>query len=569
MEAQELQSDTLLVPPNEASELKREALGLPSLSLNKRQLCDLELILNKAFAPLTGFLSRSDYESVLDSMRLANGALWPMPVCLDMGEGLAKKLKPGDRLSLLDGEGFMLAVLQVEDLWRPDKENEALKVYGTSDTAAHPGVRAFMENFGEYYVSGVLRGVALPPHFDFLGLRLTPAQVRRRLERKGWLRVAAFQTTDYLHRAQVEAVRWAATQAETHLLIQPAVGLRYPGQVEHYTQVRCYQKIMGHLPDNLALLAILPLALRQAGPREALLQALVRKNFGCTHFLTARDEGDPFTQNGNGHEPFYTPGGAEKLLAGHAAESGVEPLPLPEMSYVEDRAMYLPRDQVPQGSVTKSITSRELRRRLEFGLEVPAWFSYPEVLEELVKTYPPRHRQGFTVFFTGLSGSGKSTLAKVLLTKFMAMRDRPVTLLDGDIVRKNLSSELGFSKEHRMLNVQRIGYVASEITKNRGIALCAPISPYEAVRRKNRELISRYGGYIEVYLNTPLEKCEERDRKGLYAKARAGIIKGVTGIDDPYEIPEQADLTLDTSQLTPEECAQEVLLHIAKLGYIR
>ena len=271
MEAQNTKADTLLVSPGEASELKRESVKLLSLSLNERQLCDLELILNRAFTPLESFLSRADYDSVLDKMRLADGRLWPMPVCLDLDEGLAKKLKPGNRISLLDSEGFMLAVFQVEDLWRPDKEKEALKVFGTADPDAHPGVRAFMENFGEYYASGTLQGVALPPHFDFLRLRLTPAQVLRRLEQKGWLRIAAFQTGGYLHRAQVEAVRWASSQAETHLLVHPVVGPGHPGQVEHYTQVRCYQKIMSHLPANLAVLALLPLALRQGRPQRGAL----------------------------------------------------------------------------------------------------------------------------------------------------------------------------------------------------------------------------------------------------------------------------------------------------------
>jgi sulfate adenylyltransferase len=341
-----------------------------------------------------------------------------------------------------------------------------------------------------------------------------------------------------------------------------------PGHAEHYTRVRCYQEIIRRLPKNIALLSLIPLATRHAGPREAVWQAIIRRNYGCSHFMVADDHADPFANSGS-TERFYKRHAAQELLVEYEPETGIEPVPLKKMVYVEEKAQYIPQQAVSPGMTVKEISPEEVRRRLENDLDIPEWFSYPEVVEELKRTYPPRSKQGFTIFLTGLSGSGKSTLAKVLVTKFMEMRDRPITLLDGDIVRKNLSSELTFTKGHRNLNITRIGFVASEITKNGGIAICAPIAPYEESRAHNRAVISRYGGYIEVYVSTPLSVCEQRDRKGMYAKARAGIVKGFTGIDDPYEPPRNPELNIDTSDITPEEAAQEILLYLAEQGFIR
>jgi sulfate adenylyltransferase len=339
-----------------------------------------------------------------------------------------------------------------------------------------------------------------------------------------------------------------------------------PGDVDHYTRVRCYQAILSGYPRNTVKLSLLPLAMRLAGPREAVWHAIIRKNHGCTHLIVGRDHAGP--GNDSTGKSFYDPYAAQELVQKYEDELGVGVVPFKQMVYAEDRDAYYPEDEVPPGFRTLSISGTELRRRLAEGREIPKWFTFPEVARELQKRYPPRHRQGLTVLFTGLSGSGKSTLANILLVKFLEMGGRPVTLLDGDIVRKNLSSELGFSKEHRDINIRRIGFVASEITKNGGIAICAPIAPYDSVRKHVRAMIEPLGGFVLVYLATPLEVCEQRDRKGLYAKARAGLIQEFTGISDPYEPPQDGDVVLDTTDLTPEEATQEILLHLEREGYV-
>jgi sulfate adenylyltransferase len=542
-------------------------VGLPSLDLNMRQLHDLEGLLNRACYPLAGYLGREDYEEVLRAMQLTDGTVWPIPICLDVPESLAASLETGQRLALNDAEGFLLALLTVGDVWQPDKKAEAVAVYGTDDPEIHPGVKALYEETEDWYVGGTLEGVTLPIHYDFRDLRLTPSETHRRFLQYGWRRVLGFHVRDYLNCAHREMVLAAAREVGASIFLHPAVGLDHPGNMEHYTHVHCYQEFVKHFPRNMILLGIMPMAERQAGPREALWHAIVRKNFGCSHFMVARDHADPFA--GSGHELFYPAGAAQDLVASLADRTGIEMVPERPMGYVEEKAQYVFLDDLPEDVTVKDISSRELKRRLEWGLDVPEWYSYPEVVAELSRAFPPRSRQGFTIFLTGLSGSGKSTIAKVLMVRFMEMRDRPVTLLDGDIVRKNLSSELTFSKEHRDLNVTRIGFVASEITKNGGIALCAPIAPYEEPRRINRQLISRYGGYIEVHVATPLAVCEQRDRKGLYEKARKGIVKGVTGISDPYEPPVNPEIVIDTTRMTPAEAVQEIFLYLEEQGYIR
>ena len=339
-----------------------------------------------------------------------------------------------------------------------------------------------------------------------------------------------------------------------------------PGDVDHYTRVRCYQALLSHYPQPTVKLALLPLAMRMAGPREAVWHAIIRKNYGCTHFIVGRDHAGPGSDSSG--KPFYDPYAAQDLLREHEEEVGVRMVPFRQMVYVEDLDTYLPEDEIPPGARALDLSGTELRRRLAEGREIPQWFTFPEVARELKRSYPPRHLQGFTVFFTGLSGAGKSTIANALLVKFLEMGGRPVTLLDGDIVRKHLSSELGFSKEHRDINIRRIGFVASEITKNGGIALCAPIAPYDSVRKEVQAMIKPVGGFVLVYVATPLEVCEQRDRKGLYAKARAGIIQQFTGISDPYEVPDDAEVAIDTTDMTPEEAAQEVILHLEREGYI-
>jgi sulfate adenylyltransferase len=339
-----------------------------------------------------------------------------------------------------------------------------------------------------------------------------------------------------------------------------------PGDVDHYTRVRCYQALISHYPRNTALLSLLPLAMRMGGPREALLHAIIRKNYGCTHLIVGRDHAGPGSDSSG--KPFYGPYEAQELLKTHQEELGIQMVPFKMMVYVEDKDAYMPIDEVQQGMKTKTISGTELRDRLANGRDIPKWFSFPEVIDELRRTYPPRGKQGFTVFFTGLPSSGKSTLANILITKLMEIGGRPTTLLDGDLVRKHLSSELGFSKEHRDINIRRIGWVASEVTKNGGIAVCAPIAPYDRIRKEVRAMIEPVGGFILIHVATPVEVCEQRDRKGLFAKARAGIIKEFTGVSDPYEEPKDAEITIDTTELLPHEGVQNIILHLEKEGYV-
>jgi sulfate adenylyltransferase len=555
----------LMVDSKRKEELRAASKEWPSWDLTPRQLCDLELLMNGGFSPLRGFMGRADYESVCSSMRLSNGLIWPMPVVLDVPADLAKKLTPGAKLALRDPEGVMLAALQVEEVWEPNRQQEAQQVFGTTDRK-HPGAVHAIEKSNPFYVSGKLEGLQLPAHYDYRTLRLTPAEMRGEFGRLGWRRIVAFQTRNPMHRAHVELTFRAAKEASANLLIQPSVGMTKPGDVDHYTRVRCYQAILPHYPANTVKLALLPLAMRMGGPREAVWHAIIRKNFGCTHLIVGRDHAGP--GNDSNGKPFYGPYDAQNLLQKHQDELGVKMVPFKMMVYLEDQDIYVPEDEVPQGSRVLNISGTELRNRLARGSDIPSWFTYPQVVTELRRTYPPRHRQGFTVFFTGLSGSGKSTIANVLLVKFLEMGGRPVTLLDGDIVRKNLSSELGFSKEHRDLNIRRIGFVAKEITKNGGIAVCAPIAPYDNIRKEVRQSIEGSGGFILVHTATSLEVCEQRDRKGLYAKARAGIIPSFTGVSDPYEAPSDAEITINTTDLTPEEAAQEILLYLEKQGYV-
>jgi sulfate adenylyltransferase len=545
---------------------KVRSRDLPSWDMSMRQLCDIEMLLSGAFSPLEGFLGEKDYRSVVSSMRLASGALWPMPITLDVAPAFADKLKVGDAIALRDPEGVLIATMDVASIYRPDKAAEAKSVFGTTDEK-HPGVSYLLRRSNEVYLGGKLRGLESPSHYDFRHLRDTPRELRDRFQKLGWRRIVAFQTRNPMHRAHQELTFRAAKDVEANLLIQPVVGMTKPGDVDHYTRVRCYEHLLKAYPEQTTTLSLLPLAMRMGGPREALWHAIIRKNYGCTHFIVGRDHAGP-GQDSSG-KPFYGPYDAQNLLKEHEKELGITMVPFRNMVYVEDKAQYFPENEVEKGSRTLDISGTELRRRLQEGADIPEWFSFPEVVAELRRTHPPRHKQGFTVFFTGLSGSGKSTVANALMVKLMEMGGRPVTLLDGDVVRKHLSSELGFSKEHRDLNIQRIGYVASEITKNGGIAICAPIAPYAATRKIVREMIEPLGGFVEIHVATPIEVCEARDRKGLYAKARAGILKGFTGIDDPYEVPEKPELRLDTADLTPDLSAHRIIVKLESLGFIR
>jgi len=554
-----------LVEPGRGSVLKEVALNLPDIVLNERQMCDLELLAVGAFSPLQGFMTRSDYESVLDRMRLQNGLLWPLPICLDVSEMQARSLEAGQSLALKDPEGFLLAVMHIEDIWPVERKKESQKIYGTTD-GAHPGVRYVLDKGGDYYVGGKLEVLSLPVHFDFRQLRRTPWEIREVYKKLGWHRVVGFQTRNPIHRAQFELTLRAMREAKANLLLLPIVGMTNPGDFDHYTRVRCYRAIDRHYPPDSYILNLLPLATRMAGPREAVLHAIISKNFGCSHFIVGSGHASP--GNDSAGKPIYGKYDARELVKSRSKELGISVVSFDEMVYLPFEDEFRTRDQISEDTQTISLSGTEIRERIKTGRRIPKWAAFEEVVEELYRAYPPPRKQGFTIFLTGLSGSGKSTIAKVLYSRFLEMGDRPVTLLDGDIVRRNLSSELGFSKEHRDINVRRIGFVASEITKNRGIAICAPIAPYASTRAEVRETIENYGGFIEVYVATPIEVCEKRDRKGMYAKARAGLIKGFTGVDDPYEKPENPEVRIDTTDLTPDEAAQEVLLFLGQKRYI-
>jgi sulfate adenylyltransferase len=555
----------LLVAEGRRLELKAQSREWPSWDLTQRQLCDLELLMTGGFSPLKSFLGRQDYESVRDKMRLADGALWPIPVTLDVSADIAAQLDNGSRLALRDPEGVILAILHVTEVWQPDLKAEAEAVFGTLDRL-HPSVAVLLESNRPCYVAGELEGMQVPGHYDYGDLRHTPAELRAVFQTRGWHKIVAFQTRNPLHRAHFELTLRAAKQVEANLLIHPVVGMTKPGDVDHYTRVRCYQAIMPSYPPGTAMLSLLPLAMRMGGPREALLHAIIRRNHGVTHLIVGRDHAGPGKDSAG--RPFYGPYDAQEMVRKHEAELGVQMVPFQEMVYVEDRDTYMPEGEVPKGARILSISGTEQRRRLNEGTELPSWFTPPAVAAELRRSYPPRSKQGFTLFFTGLSGSGKSTIANVVLVKLLEIGGRPVSLLDGDIVRRHLSSELGFSKEHRDLNIRRIGFVASEITGNGGIAICAPIAPYDATRKEVRQMIEPRGGFLLIHMATPIAVCEERDRKGLYAKARAGILKEFTGVSDPYEQPTDAELVIDTAGVTPAEAAQQIILHLEREGYI-
>ena len=548
-----------------AAELKALAGRCPSWDLSERQLCDLELLLNGGFAPLSGFLGRRDYDSVVERMRLSDGTLWPIPVTLDVSAEVAAGLGAGASLALRGADGVLLAVLTVESVWQPDLAREARLVYGT-ESGSHPGVAYLSERSHRWYVGGKLTRIALPLHHDFTDLRRTPAELRSEFQRDGWHRIVAFQTRNPLHRAHYELTLRAAALSDAKLLIHPVTGPTKPGDLDHYTRASCYRAILARYPSGSAKLALLPLAMRMAGPREALWHAIIRKNHGCTHLIVGRDHAGPGADDDG--RPFYPPYAAQELVRQHEAELSVRLVPFAELVYVESRRAFLAADEVPRGERTLSLSGTELRRRLAEGDALPEWFTFPEVADQLRRRHPPRERQGFTVFFTGLSGAGKSTIANVLLANLLELGDRPVTLLDGDLLRKHLSSELGFSKEHRDLHIRRIGFVASEITRHGGVAICAPIAPYDATRKEVRRMVEQAGGFLLVHVSTPLAVCEERDRKGLYARARAGLIDRFTGISDPYQEPGDADLVIETTELSPQQAAQAILDELSRRGYL-
>jgi len=539
---------------------------LLSLTLTDRQLCDLELLLNGGFNPLNGYMKQDDYDSVLENMCLKNGSIWTIPINLDVSGEFAKKLSLHENIILKDKEGFSLAFLKVSDIWEPDLKKESELIFKTNDTA-HPGVNYLFNQTNRFYIGGELELISRPKHYDYSELRHTPEELKKIFRKLNWEKIIAFQTRNPLHRAHVEMINSAIKDTNSNLLLHPVVGMTKPGDVNHYTRLRCYQSVLKRFNDSSAILSLLPLAMRMAGPREAVWHALIRKNYGCTQLIIGRDHAGPgLDKNGNS---FYGPYDAQDLLLKYQDKIGIEMIKFKFMIFLPKENIYKPIDEIKEGQKFKTISGTELRSLLDKGDKIPSWFTYPEVAKELELSRPPLIKRGLTIFFTGLSGSGKSTLANGLMIKLLEEGTRPVTLLDGDIVRTHLSSELGFNKSHRSLNVQRIGFVASEVTKNKGIAICAPIAPYEKDRLINRNLISSYGGYIEIFVSTSLETCEERDSKGLYKLARKGIVKEFTGVSDPYEIPSNPEIIIDSSNQSPEKLVNRIYTKIQRLGYIK
>lgn len=557
----------LLVSEERAAELSETAVRAVRWTLTPRQLCDLELLACGGFSPLRSFLGELDYSSVCERMRLADDTLWPMPIMLDVPSETVDQIgSAGGALALCDPEGVPLALLQVTEAWRPDLEQEARSVFETTDLA-HPGVRYLLRRSHPWYVSGELEVLQLPEHHDFRHLRRTPAELRAEFGNRGWDRVVAFQTRNPMHRAHIELTLRAARATGAGLLIHPVVGQTKADDIDHYTRVRCYQSIIKGYPAGQAMLSLLPLAMRMGGPREALWHAIIRKNYGASHFIVGRDHAGPGKDSLG--QSFYGPYEAQDLLRSHKDELGVDVIPFRQMLYLAEEKRYVPEDEVPNGAQVLSLSGTELRRRLTTGEGLPDWFTLPSVVAELRRSVRPRHQQGVTVFLTGLSGAGKSTIAKVLVTRLLELGGRSVTLLDGDIVRQHLSSELGFSRRDRDINIRRIGYVASEIARHGGLAVCAPIAPYDETRKDVRRLVEDAGGqFVLVYVCTPVETCEARDRKGLYAKARAGIIPNFTGVSDPYEPPADADLVIHTTGTSPDEEADEIIAFLSESGLL-
>ena len=555
----------LLVDADTHQRLKARLPTLPDICLTHRQICDFELLATGAFSPLTGFMTRVEYEGVLKRMRLPSEHLWPIPVTLDLLQDQAQSLREGQSLVLRDPEGFPLGLLHIEDIWPADPRREALAVYGTTDRS-HDGVNALFQKEETHHVGGRVQALNLPIHSDFKQIRLTPGEVRDRMRKLGWKRMVGFQTRAPIHRPQFELTLRAMEQARANLLLLPIAGIPQPGDFDHYTRMRCYQQMAAQYPPDTHLLNLLPLSMRLAGPRDALLHLIIGKNFGCTHFVIGHNHSSPGRDSQG--QPFYTAEECAALAMEAARELEIQPLVFDNMVYLPFEDEFRLTSEVERGQDTLTLSNDDIRNRVRAGKQIPEWASFPQVIRELKNAYPAPSGQGFTIFLTGLSGAGKSTIARVLYSKFMEMGNRPVTLLDGDIVRHSLSSELTFSKEHRDINVRRIGFVASEITKNRGIAICAPIAPYAATRDQIRTTIEAHGGFFEIHVATPIAVCEKRDRKGMYAKAKAGLLKGFTGVDDPYEIPKAPELSIDTTHLTPDEAVQQILLMLSRKGYV-
>ncbi len=552
----------LVVKGDEYEELLEKSSRLPSIQISQRALCDLELLATGAFSPLDRFMGKADYERVLTEMRLTNGMLFPIPVTLPVDEDSLSTW--GEQITLSDSRNNTIAVMQLEEVYHWDELREARLALGTTDPR-HPLVSE-MNTWGNVYISGAIKVIDLPMYHDFRELRKTPAQVREQLSSLGYDKVVAFQTRNPLHRIHEELAKRAVDQVNGSLLIHPVVGLTKPGDVDHYTRVRVYRTLVENYFDpQRTFLSLIPLAMRMAGPREALWHAIIRRNYGATHFIIGRDHAGP-GKDSNGN-PFFGPYEAQMMLGQYGEEIGVQPIEFKELVYLADEERYEESSKIPENARIFSISGTQVREDyLAKGELLPDWFTRKETAEILQKMYPPRHEQGMCLWFTGLSGSGKSTTAEIL-TSLLLERGRQVTLLDGDVVRTHLSKGLGFSREDRDTNILRIGFVAGEIARQGGIVIAAAISPYRTTRNEVRKMVGEER-FIEIFVDTPIEVCEERDVKGLYARARRGQIKGFTGVDDPYEVPVDAEITLHTVDISSEENARKIIEIMEARGFL-
>ena len=552
----------LVVKGEERDELLEKSSRLPSMQISQRALCDLELLASGAFSPLDRFMGKADYERVLTEMRLTDGVLFPIPITLPVDEDALPSW--GEQITLSDSRNNTIAVMQIEEVYHWDELREPRLTLGTTDPR-HPMVSE-MSTWGNVYISGALKVIDLPKYHDFVDLRMTPAQTREYLAALGNDNVVAFQTRNPMHRIHEELTKRAAEEINGSLMIHPVVGLTKPGDVDHYTRVRVYRTMVEQYYDpQKTLLSLVPLAMRMAGPREALWHAIIRRNYGATHFIIGRDHAGP-GKDSNGN-PFYGPYEAQMMLSQYGDEIGVQPIEFKEMVYLADEDRYEQRTDVPEEARIFSISGTQVRDDyLAKGELLPEWFTRQETAEILKKMYPPRHEQGLCLWFTGLSGSGKSTTAEIL-TSLLLERGRQVTLLDGDVVRTHLSKGLGFSREDRDTNILRIGFVAGEIARQGGIVVAAAISPYRSTRNEVRKMVGEER-FIEVFVDTPIEVCEQRDVKGLYARARRGQIKGFTGVDDPYEVPVDPEITLDTVEFTSDANARSIIEYLEEGGYL-
>ncbi len=549
---------------NNSSSRNKSKSDLLRLTLNTRQICDLELIVNGGFSPLQGFLNKMDYESVVNNMHLSNGSIWPIPIVLDIDD--KNKYSVGQKIILCDEFGKPIAFLIIESIYEPNKILEANKVYGTTDKN-HSGVNQLFFNTGKYYVGGKIIKIHDIERSDFSEFRHSPKELKTIFKKLGWKRIIGFQTRNPLHKAHFAMIKRAANEQHAKILLHPSVGETKEGDIDYITRTKCYIYLYNKYINDFGYLSLLPLAMRMAGPREAILHAIIRKNYGCTHFIVGRDHASPGSDK-NG-KPYYDPYEAQKLVEKYKDEIGIVPIFFNEMVYVEEINDYLPINEVKKNQTVKSISGTQFRKMIIENETIPSWFSFPEVIKEIKNNINRQKKEGLTIFFTGLPSSGKSTLARMLYFKLLEMQTKNITLLDGDIVRQNLSKGLGFSKEDRDTNIARIGFVANEVTRHGGITICAAIAPYNEARLKNRFMIEKNGNYVEIYVSTPLNICIKRDEKGLYKMQSIGKLKGLTGKDDNYEVPENSELNINTANRSVSSCVNEIINFLQKNKYIK